>query len=103
MHIQNVESGINHPANEESLFYIFPGRSELSLASRRNFNIQQDSRELKRKTALVQPPASAFYFQETGLRSCANALGRWGDGVKLRIAAVGFGAFSQDLGTRIPL
>jgi hypothetical protein len=36
------------------------------VASRWDFNIQQDSRELKRKTVWVQPPASAFHFQETG-------------------------------------
>lgn len=29
-----TESGINHSANEELLFYIFTGRSELSLVSR---------------------------------------------------------------------
>ena len=33
-HIQNIESGINHSANEESLFYIFTGTSEFSLVSR---------------------------------------------------------------------
>lgn len=78
MYILSIESGINHPANEESLFYIFTGRSELSLASRWNFNIQQDSRELKRKTVLVQPPASAFYLQETGVCFRANASGAAG-------------------------
>lgn len=71
-HIQNAESGINHPANEESLFYILTGIVEWSVASRWDSIIQHDSRERQRKTVLVGPPASTFHFQETGYGFCEN-------------------------------
>lgn len=71
-HIQNAESGINHPANEESLFYILTGIVEWSIASRWDSIIQHDSRERQRKTVLVRPAASTFHFQETGYGLCEN-------------------------------
>lgn len=81
-----TESGINHPAREESLFPIFADRHELSLSSRWNFNIQQDSRELKRKTVSVQPPARAFYFWGNWLVLLCTCIGgsggsRWSSGL----------------------
>lgn len=97
MYAQDLESGINHPASEESLCYVLTGRSELSRASRWNFNIQQDSGELKRKTALTQPPASAFYFQETGSRACASVFGAAGRWHGARACRSGAGSFAQSL------
>lgn len=66
------------PASEESLLLIFADRPELSLSSRWNFNIQQDSRELKRKTVSVQPPARAFYFWGNWLVVLCTCI--WGSG-----------------------
>lgn len=76
MYAQDPASGINHPASEGSLRRVLTGRSELSRASRWNFNVPRDSGELKGKTALPRPPASEFCFQGPGSR--ARARGVWG-------------------------
>lgn len=79
--IRNLESGINHPANEESLFYILTGSSELSLASRWNFNIQQGSRELKRKNSFSAATCPCvFIFRKLACDSVQMHVGRWGGG-----------------------
>lgn len=99
-HIQNAESGINHPANEESLFYILPGIVEWSVASRWDSIIQHDSRERQRKTVLVRPPASTFHFQETGYGLCENVCSpgaRGGGDAKALRMPQWVGSFSQNL------
>lgn len=68
----------------------------MSLASRWNFNIQQDSRELKRKQFQGSHLPERFIFGKVARAPGHRHLGRWGGRTELRVAAAVFGSFSPE-------